>query len=49
MLRGARNEEGARELIDFDKEWSAIMASPAKDPTNPGAGDADPAEVENLG
>jgi phenol 2-monooxygenase len=36
----------ARELIDFDKKWSAIMASPPKDPANPGAGGVDPAELQ---
>ena len=36
----------AQLLIDFDKEWSAIMASPPKDPANPAAGGVDPAELQ---
>jgi phenol 2-monooxygenase len=38
----------ARELIDFDREWSAIMASPPKDPGNPAAGGVDPAELQEY-
>jgi phenol 2-monooxygenase len=38
----------ARELIDFDREWSAIMAAPARDPANPGAGGVDPAELQEY-
>ena len=36
----------AQELIDFDKEWSAIMAAPPKDPNRPEAGGVDPAELQ---
>ena len=36
----------ARELIDFDKEWSKIMASPPKDPQRPDQGAVDPAELQ---
>jgi phenol 2-monooxygenase (NADPH) len=36
----------AKVLIDFDKEWSAIMASPPKDPANPDAGGVDPTELQ---
>ncbi|CAB3723779.1 FAD-binding monooxygenase [Paraburkholderia rhynchosiae] len=36
----------ARELIDFDKEWSAMMAAPPKDPNRPEAGGVDPAELQ---
>ena len=36
----------AKMLIDFDKEWSAIMASPPKDPANPDAGGVDPTELQ---
>jgi phenol 2-monooxygenase (NADPH) len=38
----------AQELIDFDREWSAIMASPPKDPANPAAGGVDPAELQEY-
>jgi len=36
----------ARGLIDFDKEWSKIMASPPKDPNRPEIGGVDPAELQ---
>jgi phenol 2-monooxygenase (NADPH) len=36
----------AQELIDFDKEWSAMMAAPPKDPDHPEAGGVDPAELQ---
>jgi phenol 2-monooxygenase len=36
----------ARELIDFDREWSALMASPPRSPTDPDAGGVDPAELQ---
>jgi phenol 2-monooxygenase len=36
----------AQELIDFDKEWSAMMAAPPKDPNRPDAGGVDPAELQ---
>ena len=36
----------AQVLIDFDKEWSKIMASPPKDPTRPELGGVDPAELQ---
>lgn len=36
----------ARELIDFDKEWSKIMASPPKDPSRPELPGVDPQELE---
>jgi phenol 2-monooxygenase (NADPH) len=38
----------AQELIDFDEEWSAMIASPPKDPANPGAGGVDPAELQEY-
>jgi phenol 2-monooxygenase (NADPH) len=44
----AERQAIAHELIDFDKEWSAIMASPAKDPANPAAGGVDPAELQEY-
>ncbi|CAM2155241.1 3-hydroxybenzoate 4-monooxygenase [Pararobbsia alpina] len=36
----------AQELIDFDKEWSAMMAAPPKDPLRPEAGGIDPEELQ---
>ncbi|SFV16782.1 phenol 2-monooxygenase [Methylobacterium sp. 174MFSha1.1] len=36
----------AQGLIDFDKEWSAIMASPPKDPAHPERGGVDPEELQ---
>jgi phenol 2-monooxygenase len=36
----------AQGLIDFDKEWSKIMASPPKDPRRPDSGGVDPAELQ---
>jgi phenol 2-monooxygenase len=36
----------AQGLIDFDKEWSKIMASPPKDPERPELGGVDPAELQ---
>jgi phenol 2-monooxygenase len=36
----------AQGLIDFDKEWSKIMASPPKDPKRPELAGVDPAELQ---
>jgi phenol 2-monooxygenase (NADPH) len=36
----------AQELIDFDREWSAMMAAPPRDPERPEAGGVDPAELQ---
>ena len=36
----------AQRLIDFDKEWSAIMASPPKDPLHPELGGVSPDELQ---
>ncbi|HZR03528.1 MAG TPA: FAD-binding monooxygenase [Burkholderiales bacterium] len=38
--------EVARILIEFDKEWSKIMASPPKDPQHPEHGGVDPGELQ---
>jgi phenol 2-monooxygenase len=38
----------ARRLIDFDKQWSKIMASPPKDPQHPELGGVDPAELQSY-
>ena len=42
----AERQPIAQELIDFDKEWSAMMAAPPKDPNRPEAGGVDPAELQ---
>jgi phenol 2-monooxygenase len=42
----AERQAIARELIDFDRKWSAIMASPPRDPADPAAGGVDPAELQ---
>jgi phenol 2-monooxygenase len=44
----AERQAVAQDLIDFDKEWSAIMASPPRDPANPDAGGVDPAELQEY-
>jgi phenol 2-monooxygenase len=36
----------AQGLIDFDKEWSKIMASPPKDPEHPELGGVDPLDLQ---
>ena len=36
----------AQHLIEFDKEWSRIMASPPRDPAHPELGGVDPAELQ---
>lgn len=36
----------AQGLIDFDREWSKIMASPPKDPAHPERAGVDPAELQ---
>lgn len=36
----------AQTLIDFDKEWSAMISAPPKDPLKPEAGGVDPAELQ---
>jgi phenol 2-monooxygenase len=48
LLRSYSDERQpvAQELIDFDKEWSAMMAAPPKDPHRPAAGGVDPAELQ---
>jgi phenol 2-monooxygenase len=44
----AERQAIAQELIDFDREWSAILASPPKDPASPGTGGVDPAELQEY-
>ena len=42
----AERQAIAQGLIDFDKEWSKIMASPPKDPKHPELGGVDPEELQ---
>jgi phenol 2-monooxygenase len=44
----AERQAIAQELIDFDRQWSAIMGSPPRDPANPAAGGVDPAELQDY-
>ncbi|SDI47860.1 FAD-binding monooxygenase [Pseudomonas panipatensis] len=44
----AERQPVAQELIDFDKQWSALMGGRPKDPANPAAGGVDPAEVQDY-
>ena len=36
----------AKELIDFDREWAAMLSAPLKDPANPDDGSVSPEEVQ---
>ena len=38
----AERQPVARELIDFDREWSAMLAAPPRDPEHPERGGVDP-------
>ena len=42
----AERQTIAQGLIDFDKAWSRIMASPPKDPSRPDLGGVDPQELQ---
>jgi phenol 2-monooxygenase (NADPH) len=42
----AERQRIAQGLIDFDREWSKIMASPPKDPMRPELGGVDPQELQ---
>jgi phenol 2-monooxygenase (NADPH) len=42
----AERQRIAQGLIDFDREWSKIMASPPKDPGRPELGGVDPQELQ---
>lgn len=44
----AERQSVAQELIDFDSEWSSMMASAPHDPANPSAGGIDPAELQQY-
>jgi phenol 2-monooxygenase len=39
---------GAQDLIDHDREWSAMFSAPPKDPARPEAGGVDPAEFQRY-
>ena len=38
----------AGELIDFDREWSAMLAAPPRDPADPERGGVDPDELQSY-
>jgi len=42
----AERQDIARILIDFDKEWSAMLAAPPRDPAHPERGGVDPDELQ---
>ncbi len=44
----AERQPVARELIDFDKEWSAMLAAPPRDPAHPERAGVDPAELQDY-
>lgn len=44
----AERQPVAQNLIDFDREWSAMMAAPPKDPHHPELGGVDPAELQDY-
>jgi phenol 2-monooxygenase len=44
----AERQPIARELIDFDREWSAMLAAPPRDPEHPERGGVDPDELQDY-
>jgi phenol 2-monooxygenase len=44
----AERQPIARELIDFDREWSAMLAAAPRDPAYPERGGVDPAELQEY-
>jgi phenol 2-monooxygenase len=44
----AERQPIAKELVDFDREWSAMLAAPPRDPEHPERGGVDPAEVQDY-
>ncbi|MGH2890523.1 MAG: FAD-dependent monooxygenase [Solirubrobacteraceae bacterium] len=44
----AERQPIARELIDFDREWSAMLAAPPRDPEHPERGGVDPADLQDY-
>ncbi len=44
----AERQTIAKELIDFDREWSAMLSAPLKSPDDPNSEGVEPAEVQNY-
>jgi phenol 2-monooxygenase len=44
----AERQPIARELIEFDREWSAMLAAPPRDPEHPERGGVDPGELQDY-
>jgi phenol 2-monooxygenase len=44
----AERQPIARELIDFDREWSAMLAAPPRDPEHPERCGVDPGELQDY-
>lgn len=44
----AERQPVAQELIDFDREWSAMLAAPPRDPEHPERGGVDPDELQDY-
>jgi phenol 2-monooxygenase (NADPH) len=44
----AERQPIARELIDFDREWSAMLGAPPRDPEHPERGGVDPDELQDY-
>jgi phenol 2-monooxygenase len=44
----AERQPVARELIEFDREWSAMLAAPPRDPEHPERGGVDPDELQDY-
>ena len=44
----AERQPIARELIDFDREWSAMLAAPPRDAEHPERGGVDPDELQDY-
>ena len=44
----AERQPVAQELIDFDREWSAMLAAPPRDPEQPDRGGVDPEELQEY-
>jgi len=44
----AERQPIAQELIDFDREWSSMLAAPPRDPDHPERGGVDPDELQDY-
>lgn len=44
----AERQPVAKDLIDFDREWSTMMAAPPLDPAHPERGGVEPAELQEY-